>query len=104
MFDEVESVAANWQGMAIRLGLLPSDRDIIAKQCQQNPTNCLLEVLVKWLRKSYDTIKFGPPTWKILIDAVASHAGGDNPALAEEIERKHQGEDCHRIKCIKTFN
>ena len=97
VFDEVEGLAGRWQNMCIHLGLRPSDRDIIGGKFQLDPTYCLMEVLVKWLRKSYDTERYGPPTWRSLVAAVANPTGGDNPALAKQIAENHQGKDFDKL-------
>ena len=47
-------------------------------------------VTVTWLRQSYDVSRHGHPSWKKLVEAVAS--GGQNPALAQKIAAAHQGE------------
>ena len=47
--------------------------------------------MIKWLRRTYDVDKHGPPTWRTLVKAVSDKAGGDNPALAEEIVKDHKG-------------
>ena len=36
--------------------------------------------------------KFGKPTWRRLVEAVKSNAGGNNPALAQTIAEDHPGE------------
>ena len=35
--------------------------------------------------------KFEKPTWRSLVKAVEQNMGGDNPALAQTIARKHPG-------------
>ena len=77
------------------LKLLPSDRDAIAITYPNNPENCLMEVMVKWLQRSYDTERYGPPTWQKLVAAVANRTGGANPALAKQIAESHQGEETY---------
>ena len=38
---------------------------------------------------NYDVDKFGPPTWKVLEDAIRSPGGGNNAALADKIAKIH---------------
>ena len=92
VFDEVESLAGRWEGMCIHLGLPPSDIDTIAKKYHHDPDDCLMGVLIKWLKMSYDTQEHGQPTWQMLVAAVANRTGGKNPALAKQIAEKHPGE------------
>ena len=48
-------------------------------------------VLIKWLKKSYNVGKYGPSTWRMLVKAVDSPAGGNNRALPETIAEKLPG-------------
>ena len=91
VYSEVIGLAGRWQGMCFALRLMPSDESAINTMYPGNPNDCLRAVLTKWLQKGYDYQKHGPPTWGMLVKAVADPAGGDNIALAEEIARNHQG-------------
>ena len=42
-----------------------------------------------WLRQSYNIEKYGPPTWRKLVEAVGSPTGGNNRALAKGIASRH---------------
>ena len=53
------------------------------------PDRCLLYVIKNWLKKNYNATKYGPPTWKWLVEIVADPAGGNDRALADEIAKKH---------------
>ena len=87
------SLAGQWPSISFALRLLPSDKDTIARSCRDIPGDCLREVLSKWLQRCYDTTRHGPPTWRMLVAAVANSAGGDNPGLARGIARSHPGKD-----------
>ena len=52
---------------------------------------CLEGSLKEWLRKAYDTAQHRVPSWERLVVAVANPVGGDNPALAERIAKRHNG-------------
>ena len=93
VLEEVMSLAGRWPSICFALRLLPSDKDTIARSCRDIPGDCLREVLSKWLQRCYDTKRHGPPTWQMLVAAVANSAGGDNPSLAKQIAENHQGED-----------
>ena len=77
--------------MCFALGLRPAVVDTIAATYCGNPKQCLREVIVRWLRKTYDVDRHGPPTWRTLVKAVSDKAGGNNPALAEDIAKDHKG-------------
>jgi len=80
-----------WRDMCCALGLRPAVAETIAATYSGNPKQCLREVIIRWLRKTHDVYKHGPPTWRTLVKAVSDKAGGDNPALAEEIAKDHKG-------------
>ena len=73
--------------MALRL------KPALLSRIQANhPTDviaCLTKALAEWLNMSYNTSRFGPPSWKLLVAAVADPAGGNNHALAERIAQKY---------------
>ena len=52
---------------------------------------CLEKVLSEWLKREYDTIRFGLPSWQLLVAAVAHPAGGKDHALAGQIAGRHNG-------------
>ena len=52
----------------------------------------LSDVVNEWLSQSYNTERFGLPSWKMLVDAVAHRSGGNNYALARQIAIQHNGE------------
>ena len=96
LFDvhyELMNVAHNWRGVGKALRLHPDLLNRIGKD-RSDVTERLEEVLTEWLKKAYDTTRFGPPSWELLVAAVAHPAGGNNRALAEQIANKHNG------KCI----
>ena len=88
---EVNSLSGKWRSMCCALRLRAAEEDAIASKYPSNPSDCLREVLTKWLQKGYYYQKHGSPTWRMLVEAVAHPAGGNYVALAEEIARKHQG-------------
>ena len=88
--QEVLDLAGRWQDMCLALGLHRLEGEIAARY-PQNPKRCLREVIIRWLRKVHNVDRYGPPTWKTLVKAVAAEVGGENPALAEQIANKHKG-------------
>ena len=88
---ELLNVAHNWKGVGEALRLHP---DLLNRIQANHPTNvleCLSAVLTEWLKKAYNISRFGPPSWKLLVAAVANPAGGNDRALAEQIALKHSG-------------
>ena len=91
VYREVVGLAGRWSGMCLALRLLPSDYRAIEAAHLGNPHKCLQAVVVKWLQKGYNYQRYGPPTWRMLVEAVGDPAGGNNYTLAETIAKKHPG-------------
>ena len=75
-------MVARWKDTGLALRLNPSQLDEIESDNKQS-SDCLTRVLTLWLKKAYNTERFGEPSWEQLAKAVADPAGGNNPALAE---------------------
>ena len=88
--SELLPVAARWKDIGLALRLDPSQLDDIESD-NRNASDCLTRVLTLWLKKAYNTERFGEPSWELLARAVADRAGGNDPALAEEIAKKYGG-------------
>ena len=73
-------------GIALRLPLAELDSvEVDESKCAR----ALSGVLQTWLKQNYNTEKHGPPTWRKLVEAVGSSAGGNNRALAKAIAAEH---------------
>ena len=48
-------------------------------------------ILSRWLKRQFNVQKYGEPTWKSLIAAVAHRNGGNNAVLAMKLADKHKG-------------
>ena len=93
LFDihcELLNVASQWKALGLALRLDPDTLDTVEADCR-DVSSCLRKALTLWLKKAYNTKKFGPPSWKLLVAAVAHPAGGNNRALAEQIAGKYNG-------------
>jgi hypothetical protein len=73
----------------------------------------LNDVLLLWLNKEYNVERFGPPTWRMLVEAVNKKSGGNNYELAKQIALNHPAGSYyysianvfdHNIKCVPTCN
>ena len=49
----------------------------------------LEDVMLLWLNQKYDKMKCGPPTWRMLVEAIDRKSGGDNHELAKQIALNH---------------
>ena len=97
VLDEVFSTAGNWRKLAIGLRIPPCVIPLIASNHSNDPERCLLGLLEEWLKKSYNVKRYGHPSWRALVRAVASSPGGGNPALAQTIADKHPGRVIIRV-------
>jgi hypothetical protein len=91
LFDvhyELLNVAHNWRGVGRALRLHPDLLNRIGAD-HSDVTSRLEGVLTEWLKREYDTTRFGLPSWERLVAAVAHPAGGNDHALAEEIATRH---------------
>ena len=68
---ECQPLAPMWQNLAAFLGLSMSSIDQIQWDHRRNVSACLNEVLKRWITHDYRTEKFGLPSWKTLVRAVA---------------------------------
>lgn len=86
---EVNSLAGHWDGVACCLGLTKDSVCTIKLKCRGDPSRCLDEVIDNWLKQNYNCDKFGLPSWRRLVSAVADDSGGKNRALAKTIAKKY---------------
>ena len=49
----------------------------------------LSDTLELWLQQKYNAGRFGPPTWRMLAEAVNREGGGNNHELAKKIASQH---------------
>ena len=84
-------MAHNWRGIgrALRLHRHVLHRIEDDYVNRYGETHCLEKTLIHWLRRDYDTTRYGQPSWQMLVAAVADPAGGNNRALAEQIAARH---------------
>ena len=85
-------MAHKWRKIGLALRLDPSLLERIRQKSYVDVDDYLSDVLTEWLKKAYNTTRFGDPSWKLLVEAVAHPAGGNDRALAEKIAMKYNGE------------
>jgi hypothetical protein len=101
--EETVTLAARFYPVGAALGLPPSELNKIRQNCPCDCDGALFQVIVTWLKRLYDTSKHGHPSWKKLVEAVASRAGGQNPALAQKIAAAHRG-NVISIHCVSSLD
>ena len=85
LFDvkrKLEPVAARWKSLGLALRLDPDKLKVIERN-DRDCSDCLTEVLTLWLKKNYNSRRFGEPSWELLATAVRDPAGGNDPSLAD---------------------
>ena len=91
VMNEVLSRKASYYALGRALRIEAGELDAVHKQYQSTDFDMALnQVLLLWLRQRYNTTRFGPPSWKMLVGAVDNKAGINDHALAQEIAQKHK--------------
>lgn len=52
-------------------------------------TAAMIDIIEHWLAQDYDVPRYGKPTWKSLVMAVANKNGGNNVAVAMKLTDMH---------------
>ena len=91
VISELEPATSKWKKIGLALRLRPDQLNVIETE-QKTADWSLTEVLTLWLRKSYNTERFGGPSWEQLVQVVSHRSGANDPALAEKIANKHKDE------------
>ena len=97
--QEVVDLKASYYQLGIALCLSSRELDAIRKTFGQDVDQAFTEMLLAWLKHRYDSERFGPPTWRRLVEAVNSPAGGNNHALAKKIANNHQPGKNYMLWC-----
>ena len=89
VIDEIHTIQSRYYYLGRSLNLkIPKLRNI--RDRNPSESDALEDVLLLWLEQEYNVAKHGPPTWKMLVEAVDQESGGDNHELAKKIASKHQ--------------
>lgn len=92
IYSEVTDVAAKWKNFGLALRLRPDQLETIEANPHTTVEDCLRSVLSEWLKQTnINTERFGVPSWKLLLAAVAHPNGGQNRALAIKLAAKYNG-------------
>ena len=89
--DEVLSLKLAYYSLGRSLRLQTDDLKAIRKAypSESDAEQALEDVLLLWLRQKYCVERFGPPTWRMLVEAVDKKSCGNNHDLAKEIASNH---------------
>ena len=73
------------------------------RKAESDAERALYETLKLWLQQKYDTEIFGPPTWRMLVEAVDKEAGGNTNELAKKIASNHHAISRHLTNYHTVF-
>ena len=99
---ECSSLAAKWEQLSGYLGLSSRLIDSIKGNNSNDNSVCWNNALKHWILQNYKTEKFGSPSWKTLLRAVA----GVDKLLFRMLAPKHQGTctyQCHTVLYISAL-
>ena len=88
IIEEILPLESRYYNLGRSLNLKIAD---LRKIRDEHPSDSdgLEDVLLLWLNQKYDKKKHGPPTWRMLVEAVDRKSGGDNHELAKQIALNH---------------
>ena len=105
LMEAVLTIQSRYYSIGRSLNLETTDlRTIRDKYPKESDAELALEdVLLLWLDKKYNVAKHGPPTWRMLVEAVDKRSGGNDHELAKEIASKHQtGRKLHTVATVSN--
>ena len=87
--EEVLDIKSVYFALGRSLRLRNDDLETIRKKYESDHEQALNDVLLLWLKKEYNVESFGPPTWRMLVEAVNKRSGGNNYQVAKLIALNH---------------
>ena len=87
VIKECSSLAAKWEQLSGYLGLSIGTIDAIRENFPNNVAGCLNEAFKHWIKQNYRTAKYGYPSWRMLLEAIARI----DKLLFKRLADKHQG-------------
>ena len=81
------SLAPHWEELCAFFCLPLGTSDAIKEKYPNKELSCLNEALKLWIIQKYKTKKYGPPTWKMLLNAI----GKIDENLFRKLAKEHQG-------------
>lgn len=87
VIKECSSLAAKWEQLSGYLGLSIGMIDAIKENFPNNAAGCWNEALKQWIKQNYRTARYGYPSWRMLLEAIARI----DKLLFKKLADKHQG-------------
>ena len=91
VMEEILSIKCVYFPLGECLRLASDDLKAIRKSYPDKSVadQALKEVVLLWLNQKYKIDRFGPPTWRMLVEAVDKKTGWNDHELAKEIASNH---------------
>lgn len=86
---EVVTLQDSYYQFGVELALPLRELDSIQKAFHEKSNQAFTEVLRTWVMHRYNIDKYGPPTWRRLVEAVDRVTGGNDHELAKKIALNH---------------
>lgn len=83
----MNGVAIHWAAIGLFLGIPHKYIEIF--KLEDSLKESVAKMVEAWLKRRHDTNAFGEPSYRRLVEAVASRSGGGNLRLAAEIAAAH---------------
>jgi len=81
--EELHSARNKWYYIGLMLKIPQNELDVIKAQHSGNAQDCLLEMLILWLRRIHPM-----PRWKFVVEALRTKSVAEN-TLADSLEKKY---------------
>ena len=101
--DEVVSIKSAYYSLGRSLGLPAGELNAVRRQCPGDVEQALNDILLLWLQQKYNVIKYGVPSWRMLVKAVDKESGGNNHAVAKRIASNHPFTGVCTCHIIQTY-
>jgi hypothetical protein len=83
---ECKKLSAHWHDIGTHVGLHPDDLERIRRDNRADSKACLMKVLSEWIKQKYSTKKYGLPSWKTFLGAMAKV----DPQLFKKLAEKYK--------------
>ena len=84
---ECSSLSAKWEHLSRHIGLPNRTIDAIKRECSNDAGDCWAKALNEWICQNYNIERYGKPSWRTLLHAVAQV----DRLLFEKLRLKHPG-------------
>lgn len=91
VLQELVAIQHKWKLIGAVLGLSKADLERIEQERYNRSSDCLLEMLDKWLKNGYDTALYGEPSWHTLVTRIDNTI--DDKTCLKQIQEKYSSNE-----------